>query len=232
MTTVYGVTFVGARAQIEKQLKEKSELSEEECWEASGYVTQKVRASLLILMDVYEGFSKVLSSITNLFSGARAIQHWLNLCARLISKSIPPDRVERALETVPATRWQAKKLRLRKEQMTSVVWTTGMGLPVVQPYRKTKKKQIATALQSVYISDPYSQAEGEPHTHTRQYLISDVPSLGPVNTVKQASAFPPNFIHSLDATHMMLTALECRVSLFRSNETFLISPHLLPRLKA
>ena len=38
-----------------------------------------------------------------------------------------------------------------------------------------------------------------------------------VNSMKQASAFPPNFIHSLDATHMMLTALECRVrgSLFR-----------------
>ena len=35
-----------------------------------------------------------------------------------------------------------------------------------------------------------------------------------VNGVKQASAFPPNFIHSLDATHMMLTALECRVCSF------------------
>lgn len=35
-----------------------------------------------------------------------------------------------------------------------------------------------------------------------------------VNAVKQASAFPPNFIHSLDATHMMLTALECRVSFY------------------
>jgi DNA-directed RNA polymerase len=27
--------------------------------------------------------------------------------------------------------------------------------------------------------------------------------------MKQASAFPPNFVHSLDATHMMLTAIEC-----------------------
>ena len=37
--------------------------------------------------------------------------------------------------------------------------------------------------------------------------------------MKQASAFPPNFIHSLDATHMMLTALECRVrSLFLTRE--------------
>ena len=33
-----------------------------------------------------------------------------------------------------------------------------------------------------------------------------------VNSAKQASAFPPNFVHSLDATHMMLTALECDVS--------------------
>lgn len=32
-----------------------------------------------------------------------------------------------------------------------------------------------------------------------------------VNVSKQTTAFPPNFIHSLDATHMMLTALECKV---------------------
>ncbi|CAB1324426.1 unnamed protein product, partial [Coregonus sp. 'balchen'] len=29
------------------------------------------------------------------------------------------------------------------------------------------------------------------------------------DTVKQKNAFPPNFIHSLDSTHMMLTALYC-----------------------
>ena len=27
--------------------------------------------------------------------------------------------------------------------------------------------------------------------------------------MKQKNAFPPNFIHSLDSTHMMLTALHC-----------------------
>jgi DNA-directed RNA polymerase len=31
----------------------------------------------------------------------------------------------------------------------------------------------------------------------------------PVNKQKQNSAFPPNFVHSLDSTHMMYTALEC-----------------------
>ena len=59
-------------------------------------------------------------------------------------------------------------------------------------YRKAKRKQIMTSLQTVYISDPTAPAA--------------------VNGIKQASAFPPNFIHSLDGTHMMLTALECRVS--------------------
>ena len=76
--------------------------------------------------------------------------------------------------------------------MTSVIWTTPLGLPIVQPYRQEKRKQIMTALQTVYLSDPNSPAA--------------------VNSMKQATAFPPNFVHSLDATHMMLTALECRVS--------------------
>uniref|UniRef100_A0A1I8H4E5 DNA-directed RNA polymerase n=1 Tax=Macrostomum lignano TaxID=282301 RepID=A0A1I8H4E5_9PLAT len=32
----------------------------------------------------------------------------------------------------------------------------------------------------------------------------------PPDPVKQSNAFPPNFVHSLDSCHMMLTALECQ----------------------
>ncbi len=32
----------------------------------------------------------------------------------------------------------------------------------------------------------------------------------PVNPQKQSTAFPPNFVHSLDASHMMLSALACQ----------------------
>jgi DNA-directed RNA polymerase len=28
----------------------------------------------------------------------------------------------------------------------------------------------------------------------------------PINVTKQTSAFPPNFVHSLDSSHMMYTA--------------------------
>jgi DNA-directed RNA polymerase, mitochondrial len=43
MTTVYGVTFVGARAQIEKQLKELDDFPQEKSWSASTYLTKLVR---------------------------------------------------------------------------------------------------------------------------------------------------------------------------------------------
>lgn len=38
--------------------------------------------------------------------------------------------------------------------------------------------------------------------------MSDVTT--PPDTRKQASAMPPNYVHSLDSTHMMLTALHCQ----------------------
>ena len=154
MTTVYGVTFVGAREQIERQLRDKKEFPEEECWPLSTYVAQKV-----------------LLAIQDLFRGAKGIQTWLNLCAKVISKSIPSERIPEALEEYRASRSPKRKInverrtdlprdRLKKEQMTSVVWTTPLGLPIVQPYRKSSRKQVETAIQTVYISDPNNPAEG------------------------------------------------------------------------
>lgn len=175
---MYGVTYVGARDQIERQLKDRGDIPEEHCWAASAYLAKNV-----------------LHCIGDLFSGAKAIQNWLNLCAKLITKGIPKERLPEILKPQRANaKVDTVEARMRKEQMATMVWTTPLGLPIVQPYRKAKRKQIMTSLQTVYISDPTAPAA--------------------VNGIKQASAFPPNFIHSLDATHMMLTALECKVSTF------------------
>ena len=95
-----------------------------------------------------------------------------------------------------------------KENMTAVIWTTLLGLPVVQPYRKQQKKQLVTRIQTVFLNDPNKPGEGKQIWYLgRTYILTSAT----VNAVKQASAFPPNFVHSLDATHMMLTALECDV---------------------
>ncbi|WVR04429.1 hypothetical protein IAU60_001432 [Kwoniella sp. DSM 27419] len=174
MTTVYGVTFVGAREQIAKQLVARGDFTQEHVFLVSGYIAKTV-----------------LNCIGDLFSGAKAIMDWLTTSAKLISRSVPAERVEEAANNLTTVLRNGKvKSRASREFMTSVVWTTPLGLPVVQPYRKAQKKQIMTALQTVYISDPNAPSEVSPQ--------------------KQATAFPPNFIHSLDATHMLLTALKCR----------------------
>ena len=94
--------------------------------------------------------------------------NWLTASARVISKSVPGDRVLEAMEPDNKPSFSSKKgankveiARWRKEQMTAVVWTTPLGLPIVQPYRKVKRKQVMTSVQSVYISDPNAPAEGE-----------------------------------------------------------------------
>lgn len=83
--------------------------------------------------------------------------------------------------------------RLKKEQMTSVVWTTPLGLPIVQPYRKTNRKQIMTSLQTVYISDPNSPAEGRaPHkTSCGVELLMHFPS-----ELHETSLCVPSQFHS------------------------------------
>jgi DNA-directed RNA polymerase len=70
-----------------------------------------------------------------------------------------------------------------------VQWTTPLGFPVLQPYRRSKTSQIETILGIVRV----------------HYDGQDLP----VSCSNQMDGFPPNFIHSLDATHMMMTAKEC-----------------------
>ena len=67
-----------------------------------------------------------------------------------------------------------------------VQWITPLGLPVVQPYHN---------------------AHVEFRNGITYRTVNDLYHLP--NSMKQRNGFPPNFIHSLDSTHMMLTALNC-----------------------
>ena len=71
-----------------------------------------------------------------------------------------------------------------------VSWLTPLGLPVIQPYRRQQSYSVQTIMQAVSLAD-----------HS---------DLLPVSSQRQRSAFPPNFIHSLDATHMLMTANRCQ----------------------
>lgn len=91
---------------------------------------------------------QTLTAIGDLFNGAKAIQNWLNLTAKLIAKSIPQERLQEAMGFPDHSRLKGRipnllsYNRVGKEQMTSVIWTTGLGLPIVQPYRKAKRRQV------------------------------------------------------------------------------------------
>ncbi|MED6110121.1 DNA-directed RNA polymerase 1, mitochondrial [Stylosanthes scabra] len=70
----------------------------------------------------------------------------------------------------------------------AVRWTTPLGLPVVQPYRQLGRHLIKTSLQILTL-----QRETDK-----------------VLSKRQRTAFPPNFVHSLDGSHMMMTAVACK----------------------
>lgn len=143
MTSVYGVTYVGAREQIKRRLEEKGVISDDRLLFGAACYSAKV----------------TLAALEELFQAARAIMGWLGDCAKIIAQENHPVR-----------------------------WTTPLGLPVVQPYFKTQRHVIKTSLQVLAL-----QREGDS-----------------VEIRKQRTAFPPNFVHSLDGSHMMMTAIACR----------------------
>ncbi|NXX97592.1 RPOM protein, partial [Centropus bengalensis] len=103
---------------------------------------------------------QVFSGIKEMFSATRDIQNWLTESAKLISQS-----------------------------GQTVEWVTPLGLPIVQPYYRSKSTVLNCGMQNLSVKNVNSSQKPD--------------------TVKQKNAFPPNFIHSLDSTHMMLTALHC-----------------------
>jgi DNA-directed RNA polymerase len=146
MTSVYGVTFIGARQQIQRQLRDKN------IYETNG---ELYRASQYLA-------KLTIKCIGDLFSDANKIKDWFAKCAKIVAHSNDP-----------------------------VKWITPLGLPCVQPYKRlTNKDIIATVLQNLTIVSNLDEQ--------------------PVNKNKQNTAFPPNFVHSIDSTHMMYTAMRCR----------------------
>ncbi|THG07185.1 hypothetical protein TEA_003707 [Camellia sinensis var. sinensis] len=103
MTSVYGVTYIGARDQIKRRLKERNAIADDtELFGAACYAAKIT-----------------LTALGEMFQAARSIMGWLGDCAKVIIAS----------ENEP------------------VQWTTPLGLPVVQPYRKLGRHLVKTSLQ-------------------------------------------------------------------------------------
>ncbi|KAH8923200.1 DNA/RNA polymerase [Atractiella rhizophila] len=177
MTTVYGVTFFGAKQQIEKQLKDIPEIPAE-----------KVSACALYLSR------QVLLSIGDLFKGASRIQQWLLHLAYLVVNSRNLHTQQQNALTQRENK--SKSVNLQKARdgigMTSMKWYSPIGVGVIQPYRKDVEESYSTVIQKVALADSFQSM--------------------PVDPAPQCAALAPNFIHSLDASHMMMTALKMEES--------------------
>jgi len=85
--------------------------------------------------------------------------------------------------------WLADVAAVVARHGSAVDWVTPLGLPVVQPYRTPRMHRIRTLVQTLQLSE------------------SD--DVLPIIKRKQSTAFPPNYIHSIDSSHLMLTAISC-----------------------
>ncbi|OAA80218.1 DNA-directed RNA polymerase, bacteriophage type [Akanthomyces lecanii RCEF 1005] len=190
MTNVYGVTFAGAKKQVCKQIDALYPDLGKQCGIPN------------LMLSTYIA-RHVFTALATMFRGAHDIQYWLGEIGGRVCRALTPAQLQHIADeysngSASTKTGKAGKVskagksgfdELTKQFRSTVVWTTPLRMPVAQPYRKTTAKEIRTCLQSL------------------AYHSSD--STDPVNRRKQLQGFPPNFIHSLDASHMLLSALEC-----------------------
>ncbi|KAF2199887.1 DNA/RNA polymerase [Delitschia confertaspora ATCC 74209] len=193
MTNVYGVTFQGAKLQVYDELKPLFPNFEES------------RTMPTLMVPAAYIAAQIFNALAKIFNGARDIQDWLGQCCTRITTSVTPEQIRNMrrhfsgdiqaydpkykVSKQKSAKTLAKTSEKNWEFKSSVIWTTPLKMPVVQPYRDTKLERVKTSLQTITIVKP---------------RITDA-----VSKRKQLQAFPPNFIHSLDASHMILSALKC-----------------------
>ena len=182
MTNVYGVTFAGAMSQVKRQLR-------------ANMMDDPKKSDLPMSELTLEVTGAIFQSLGSMFQGATAIQHWLVDCANRISCSLSAEQIqwledqERGIDQVAAGPYlHDQKKQDHTRFRTSVIWTTPLKMPVVQPYRTAESVRVFK-------------------TAFARIGLDKTSSLDSVSRRKQLQAFPPNFVHSLDAvsyTHLTL----------------------------
>ena len=95
--------------------------------------------------------------------------------------------------------WLQRASRVASKEGLPIRWDTPVGFPVLQAYKETKPYRIETKLLG---------------STFRPMLYKET---GKIDKNRQANGISPNFVHSIDAAHMMLTidvCVQCEIHTF------------------
>jgi DNA-directed RNA polymerase len=93
---------------------------------------------------------------------------------------------------------------LLADEGLAVKWTSPIGLPIVQTYWKTRTKSIKTYWVSLNVN--HQHKDGRQGRQVQLNLSYPVPESG-VQKKKASNSIAPNYIHSMDASHLLFVGL-------------------------
>ena len=93
------------------------------------------------------------------------------------------------LKAAEAMRWIQETASLIASGGKAIEWTTPLGFPVVQEYRKLKSREVDSVING------------------KRYRSGFTEEQDTIDTLKMRNGSAPNVVHSLDSTHLLLTVL-------------------------
>lgn len=185
MTTVYGVTLAGASTQIKSTIKEIID-DHRTNPKINTYDQETLqRLSTFRLLETTYLARKVLESIDELFGHAKQIENWLLQNTKRILTVYNVKLLDHIQENDPKL---YTNIFTKPISYMPMSWIAPSGFPVIQVYRQSRQKLSLRHM-----------------VHTK---YGNWTKLSPMNRHKNELAIAPNFIHSLDASHMFMTCEE------------------------
>lgn len=179
--------YAEVAASVERRVGADAEAGHDIARQLDGYITRKVVKQTA--MTNYYGVTMVGArrQMYGALEAAGFAERRLYPASKYFSRVVL-ECTERECPAVQAALvWLRACAKAIARSGHAVIWTSPIGLEVEQPYRNTRAQFVWTAFGRMCIQ-PRSDSS-------------------PVSPFKQVSAFAPNFVHSIDAAHLMSAAL-------------------------
>jgi len=188
--------YAGVRALVADKVAAAAAAGDEVALQLDGLVSRKV-VKQTVMTSVYGvtfigARQQIMNRLEELPALKKASDAELYQMANYLAKLTLESLGEAFNGAASSMKWLAAAAHeIAREGGAPVEWVTPLGLPVVQPYHRPLKMPVKTILQTIQ-------------------LVDETNCERPVAIDKQKSAFAPNYVHSLDSSHMLMTATACR----------------------